>query len=159
MTMHYSLRREVEQKCAKKLEKLNSRSSSKKSNFYLLHLLSRLWPIFGTQENGTKLVQQFCQICSKCKSSIKDIADQVFPHFSRTKSMKQLLTAFLTFILDITSVPCFQPVLFKDTLRVRFCWYGDCRTMGVGMWRAHSIWCSIPGLLLCAMHSIVMYFI
>ena len=47
-------------------------------------------------KNGTKLVQQFVQNCSRymAKSSIKDIADPVSPHFSRTKSMKQLLTAF-----------------------------------------------------------------
>ena len=111
-------------------------------------------------KNGTKLVQQFVQNCSRymAKSSIKDIADPVSPHFSRTKSMKQLLTAFLTFIHDISSIPCFQPVLCEDTLRVRFCWYGDCRTMGVGMWGAHSIWCVIPGVLLCVIHSIVMYF-
>ena len=134
-----------------------------KVEFIFVALFESVMTHIWQTKNGTKLVQQCVQNCSKCmgKSSIKDIADPASPHFSRTKSMKQLLTAFLTFIHDISSIPCFQPVLFEDTLRVRFCWYGDCRTMGVGMWRAHSIWCSIPGRLLCtnALYCNVLYVI
>ena len=112
MTLHYGLRGEVESKCAKKLETLNPSFSSIKSNLYLLHFLRRLWPIFGTQKMGLNWCDNLAKIAANVWARV------------------------LSKILRIQSLRTFHernPVLFEDTLWVRFCWYGDCRTMGVGM--------------------------
>ena len=156
MTMHYSLRREVEQKCAKKLKKLNSRSSSKKSNFYLLHLLSRLWPIFGTQENGTKLVQQFCQICSK-KILSKILRIKSFRTFQERNPRNSCWRLSLLSFLILRRFPVFSQFCLRTP-------YGsDFAGMGIaGQWGLVCDVRTLSGALYpacCSLHSIVMYFI
>ena len=140
----------------KKLGKPKPSFSSKKSNLYLLHFLSRLWPIFGTQENGTKLVQQFCQICSK-KILSKILRIKSFRTFHERNPRNSCWRLSLLSFLILRRFPVFSQFCLRTP-------YGsDFAGMGIaGQWGLVCDVRTLSGALYpacCSVHSIVMYFI
>ena len=93
-----------------------------KVQFIFVVLFESVMTYIWHTKNGTKLVQNLSKIAANVWA--KDIADPVSPHFPRTKSMKQLLTAFLTFIHDISSIPCFQQFCLSSPYRSDFAGMG-----------------------------------